>query len=287
VKQLVINADDLGMTRGINRAIVEAYRRGIVTSTSLLANGAAFDDASANLRGCPGLGVGLHVNLTQGRPLATGARSSLVDRSGCFLPPRALAIRMSVGAVSARDLEAEIAAQAQRLAGAGIAIDHFDSHQNVHLHPVAARALAAVARRMNVPWIRFRGQRPLLPALLREGGLLPMRDQARHLAALIGSQLAARGDPNRGPAPRRILGAPQLLGASPRQLLGAMVAALPEGVTEWVCHPGYADAELRAIIPGAAAERRGAELEVLTDPGSRALLQAAGVELVSYSQLAT
>jgi chitin disaccharide deacetylase len=286
VKQLVVNADDLGMTRGINRAIVEAYRHGIVTSTSLLANGAAFDDAVERLRECPGLGVGLHVNVTEGRPVAAGAQSSLLDGRGCFRQPHWLAIRMSAGAVSARDLEVEITAQVQRIARAGIAIDHFDSHQNIHLHPVAARALAAVAGRTSVPWIRFKGQRPLLPALLREAGLLPIREQMRHLAALVGYQLTARGERGRAQVTRAIVGAPQLRRASPRQLLGAMVPTLPEGVTEWVCHPGYADTQLRAIIPGADAQRRGAELEVLTDPDSRTLLQAAGIELVSYRQLA-
>src|SRR5579871_3722236 len=145
--QLVVNADDLGMTHGINRAAAEAHRRGIVTSTSVMANGAAFDDAVEVLRRNPELGVGLHVNLTQGRPLG-GAKSPLADIHGNFYPLRAMALRLSLGLVAARDLEEEISAQAQRLMRAGARIDHIDSHQNLHLHPRLAVIVAAVARRI-------------------------------------------------------------------------------------------------------------------------------------------
>jgi predicted glycoside hydrolase/deacetylase ChbG (UPF0249 family) len=85
------------------------------------------------------------------------------------------------GGISFRGFVEELTAQAERAAGAGVALSHFDSHHNVHLHPAAAAALAGVARRMNVRWVRFRGQRPMLPALLREAGLLSLRDHARHL----------------------------------------------------------------------------------------------------------
>jgi predicted glycoside hydrolase/deacetylase ChbG (UPF0249 family) len=286
MRQLVVNADDLGMTRGINRAIIEAHRGGIVTSTSLLANGAAFEDAAALLHQCPELSVGLHVNLTQGKPVRAGAKSSLVDRRGYFYALGALAMRLSVGAVSMRDLEAEITAQAQRAVDAGIALSHFDSHHNIHLHPVAAGALARVARRINVRWIRFRGQRPMLPWMLREAGLLSLRDHARHLLALLGSRAAAGDDNAPGQPLRWVVGAPQLLRASPRHLFGGLVRSIEDGVTEWVCHPGYVDDELRTLLGAEPAQAREADLELLADPECRALLKSAGIELVGYAQLA-
>ncbi len=287
MKQLVVNADDLGMTRGVNRGILEAHRGGLVTSTSLIANGAAFEDAVAAIRQCPDLSVGLHVNLTAGRPLAANMKSSLAGRDGRFHTLGALAARLTIGAVSCRDLEAEIAAQADRVIGSGIAISHFDSHQNIHLHPLAGQALAKVARRINVPWIRFNNQRPFLPGLLREAGLLRIRDHGRHLIAMLGYQISALRDGAARPALRRIVGAPQLLGASPRQLFGALLPALEDGVTEWVCHPGHADDELRAIMPAWEADRREAELEILTDPECRHLVAASGAKLVGYNRLST
>jgi chitin disaccharide deacetylase len=285
VKQLVVNADDLGMTRGVNRGIIEAHRRGLVTSTSLIANGAAFEDAVARIRECPDLGVGLHVNLTAGKPLASGAKSALAGRSGRLYPLGAQVARLTIGAVSSRDLEAEITAQAERVIGAGITISHFDSHQNIHLHPLAGLVLARLARRMNVPWIRFRHQRPLLPGLLREAGLLHARDHVRHLLAMLAYQLSTLRDGPPPPSLRRIVGAPQLRSASPRQLFGAILTALEEGVTEWVCHPGYDDDELRVMISAAEADQREAELQVLTHPDSKALVQAAGAMLVGYNRL--
>ncbi|HEV3113988.1 MAG TPA: ChbG/HpnK family deacetylase [Candidatus Binataceae bacterium] len=282
-RQLIVNADDLGMTRGINRAISEAHRSGIVTSASLLANGAAFQDALARLQQCPDLSVGLHVNLTQGCPLRAAAKSSLVDRRGCFYARGVLAMRLSVGAVAMDDVEAEIAAQAQWVARAGITLTHFDSHEHVHLHPLVAPALAKVARQMNVGWIRFSNQRPVLPALLREAGLLRLSDHARHLVVMLGCRLSTAGD-TAGQAKRWVVGAPQLLRASPRHLFGALVRSIEGGVTEWVCHPGYADDELRAMIPAAQADWREAELRVLTDPECRKLLEAAGIGLINYAK---
>ncbi len=272
------------MTPGVNRAIIEAHRKGIATSASLLANGAAFEDAVAALRQCPGLSVGLHVNLTQGKPVGPAAKS-LVNRHGCLHAPATLALRLSIGAVSPRDLEAEIQAQAQRALRAGIALSHFDSHHNIHLHPRAAAALAAVADRVNVRWIRFRDQRPVLPWMLREAGLLRPRDHARHLVAMLGARLIAT-DGDTGCPRRWIVGAPQLLAASSRDQFGALVRSLEEGVTEWVCHPGYAYGDLRAALPAADAQRHEAELEVLIDPECKSALKAAGIELVNYAQLA-
>jgi chitin disaccharide deacetylase len=284
MKALVINADDLGMTPGINRAIIEAHRAGMVTSTSLLVNGAAFADAVAALRQCPRLSAGLHVNLTEGRPVAQRANSTLTGRGGDFYPLRELAIRLSVGAVSMDDMEAEIAAQAELATRSAVTLSHFDSHENVHLHPRAARAVANVARRMNVRWIRFKDQRPVLPALLREAGMLGLGDHGRHLLAILGWRRAASGGDGVQP-PRWVVGAPQLLRASPRDLFGALVPSLEDGITEWVCHPGYADDELRGLLPAAEAKCREDELRMLTDPGSRARLDAAGIKLVSYADL--
>lgn len=284
MKQLVVNADDLGMTRGINRAIVEAHRGGVVTSASLIANGAAFDDAVVRLRQAPQLSVGLHVNFTEGRPLRTGIRS-LVDRHGAFHGPAALAVRLTMGAVSAGDLEQELGAQAERVAGAGIRLSHLDSHHNIHLHPVAAAALANAARRLNVRWIRFRGQRPISPAIKQATLEKKLDGRARHLVALLGFRLCTRRGELSKAAPRWIAGAPQDRHQVPGEQFAAMAGSIKHGVTEWVCHPGYADAELRAMLSAQAAHRRQEELALLTDPDTRSRLEAAGIVLVNYAEL--
>jgi predicted glycoside hydrolase/deacetylase ChbG (UPF0249 family) len=100
---------------------------------------------------------------------------------------------------------------------------------------------------------------------------------------MLGCRLSTAGD-TAGQAKRWVVGAPQLLRASPRHLFGALVRSIEGGVTEWVCHPGYADDELRAMIPAAQADWREAELRVLTDPECRKLLEAAGIGLINYAK---
>ena len=83
MKQLIVNADDFGLTLGVSKGIVDAHKEGIVSSTTLMANGAAFGTAVSISRRTPGLGIGVHLNLTTGKPVSP-ARSipTLVDRDG-------------------------------------------------------------------------------------------------------------------------------------------------------------------------------------------------------------
>jgi predicted glycoside hydrolase/deacetylase ChbG (UPF0249 family) len=97
MRNLIVNADDLGWTPGVNRGIAEAHRNGIVTSSTLLANGEAFDDGVQLVRAMPSLGVGVHLNLSDGRPVSRAEEvPSLVTRSGWFLGgPEQLLLRLA------------------------------------------------------------------------------------------------------------------------------------------------------------------------------------------------
>lgn len=135
---LIVNADDYGLTDGVSRAIIRAHREGIVTSTSLLALAPAFERTSSWLADAPGLGTGAHLAVVgEDPPLLTAKEiPSLVDKRGrlanswkTFLP------RAALGRIDADDLRREFGAQLDRIEGAGITIDHIDSHQNLHLWP--------------------------------------------------------------------------------------------------------------------------------------------------------
>lgn len=281
MKRVIVNADDLGLTVGINRAIFEAHHDGLVTAASLIANGAAFDDAIAWLRDAPALCVGLHVNLVEGRPLADGARS-LIDRTGYFRSLLQQAARLSCGAISTAELERELNAQAERVRAAGITITHLDSHRNLHLHPRMARALSGLAVRLGVRWIRFQNQRPIMP---RVPGAVGIRDRVDHAAGLIGSSQSRWS--REGPATKRyIVGAPGAPDAPPAEMFRATAGQLPDGITEWVFHPGYVDDDLRAVAKPKYVARREAERLLLIDPTSRRLLEEANIKLTSYRELA-
>ena len=123
MKNLIVNADDLGWTDGVNRGIVEAFRHGIVTSTSLLANGAAFAGGVEAVRTAPGLGVGVHLNLSDGPPVADRETvTSLLNDDGEFAGgPGSLLLRRARRGLPLAEVENEWDAQIQKIRDAGIA----------------------------------------------------------------------------------------------------------------------------------------------------------------------
>ena len=154
MRRLIINADDFGLTAGVNRAIVEAHEKGVVSSATLMANGPAFAQAVSLAQSMPRLGVGCHVVLVDGAPLLPQTQvHSLLDRSGNSTgDPRfregisrfgALAM---LGRLAADEIEAEATAQIRKLQASGIPVTHLDSHKHTHLFPSVLRPLLRAAK---------------------------------------------------------------------------------------------------------------------------------------------
>src|SRR4029077_13015567 len=138
---LIVNADDFGMTEGINRGIIEAFEAGAVTSTSVMVGMPAFEDAVRGGRAAgDGLGVGLHFTLTAGRPL-TRAASLVNPETGAFVPIRTFMVRALSGRVRAREVVEECAAQIARARDAGLRLTHLDGHHHVHIIPGTSGAV--------------------------------------------------------------------------------------------------------------------------------------------------
>jgi hopanoid biosynthesis associated protein HpnK len=277
VKQLIVNADDFGYTRGVNRAIVEGLRRGIVTSTSLMANGAAFDDAVERAKMEPGLDVGCHLNLVEGDPVARPSEiPHLVGTNGRFHRLRSFVVRLAAGAIPAAEIERECSAQIEKLLAAGLRPSHLDTHQHTHLHPRVARVLARVARRHGIAWIR----RPF-------ENFSPPGDGGVGLRRLMGVALKLfRPEFDRCMAEYDIrltdfFTGYRLTGCWTKLAMEATLGALQEGITELMCHPGYCESELEAS-PTMLRREREQELEILTDPEWRARLSQGGVVLQSF-----
>jgi predicted glycoside hydrolase/deacetylase ChbG (UPF0249 family) len=272
---LVVNADDMGLTPGICRAVHRGHTDGVVTSTSVLAVGAAFDEAAARLRDSPGLAVGAHLAIVgEDRPLLSAAEvPTLVDRDGRFpLSYRTVVARGAAGRIDPDDVRREFTAQLERVAGIGTGLSHLDTHQHTHLWPAVARVVTELAVRHGVPAVRLptsRRRGPLglgvrllsgrLRARLREAGLSTTADYAgldeagaldaqRFTAAL--TRLARAGAPS----------------------------------AEVNTHPGEAgEAELGRFDWG---YRWGDELAMLTAPATRELVGRLGYRLGSFADLA-
>src|ERR1700758_5214192 len=137
LKNLIVNADDLGWTEGVNRGIADAHRKGLVTSTSLLANGQAFESALRLARANPELGVGVHLNLSDGSPTAPADTvRGLLDRAGNLEGgPESLLLRIASRSLAVEEVEREWDAQICKVRDTGIEPTHLDGHKHVQMLP--------------------------------------------------------------------------------------------------------------------------------------------------------
>lgn len=267
-KTLLVNADDFGFTRDVNEGIVEAHTNGILTSTTLMANGDAFDHAVQLAREYPTLDVGCHLVLVGGNSLLQPDRPFPKD-------VKALLVRMASGGI---DVEAELDAQIRRIVEAGIQPTHLDTHKHTHLLPAVLRAVARLSSRYGIRWVR----RPFDYPMHAGAVPLPRRILARTLGSLrpwFHNTLAAQGcrttDHFAGFSLTGYLRTEELIG-----LLGQ----LPAGSTEFMTHPGFCTEELRSARTR-LKESRAHELKALTSPETRDALQRFGIELGSYRRL--
>jgi chitin disaccharide deacetylase len=274
-KHLIINADDFGISRGVNLGIVEAAQAGSVTSASMMVNLPDFADAVDRSTSCPNVSLGLHLNFTVGRPL-TGARSLTRRGTGEFYPFPSLLARASVGLVDASDVAAECLAQIDRMLDEGIKPTHLDSHRHVHAHPAFARAVVEAAAARGIFQIR----------VPRERFTMNVGDwgaSVKKLALRVGTTLSQQRIGRKG--------TPHFAGVSLQggkffaKRLFDLISSLPAGTTELMTHPGYADASLAAR--DSYTLERVTELRVLCSGEFRDLLERSDVTLTSFGKSRT
>ena len=290
MRQLIVNADDFAMTEGVNRAILEAHRNGIVTSTSLLANGAAFASAIEMARQTPSLGVGVHLNLTEGKPVSSASGvPGLTTSGGEFVAgPGKLVVRMLRGRVAAAEIEREFRAQIEKLLAAGIAPTHLDGHQHVHMWPPVFTITARLAGEYGIRGVRCsRERRTALAGIFGRNGTSRSKIVRQWGGGVALAVLAVDA---RGRLARAGVSAPDYFygvsatGFLDREALQAVLRELPEGSSELMCHPGYADAALQAV-PTRLQREREVELAALTGPEIRNLVREQGIQLITYREL--
>lgn len=279
--RLVVNADDFGISPRINEGILRAHREGIVTSTSLMAVGRAFEHAVDCCRMVPTLDVGVHLTLVAARPLLPD-RSTLVGADGNF--PKgagALLRRWLAGSIRPADVQAEWVAQIERVLDQGIPVTHLDSHQHVHTLPGLADLSRLLAAQYHIPFVRVpvenlqwerwssrHGINRMLGALVLRG--------CGWLAGLTGNKAGTGASP-------RFLGF-QDGGRLDAHRLRSLLDSLRPGRTyELMCHPGCRPEEPEIQHWG---YRHEVELEALQSPAIRAEIAARGIALCSFADLA-
>lgn len=252
MKQLIINADDFGFTPDVNAGIVYAHTHGVLTSATLMANGDAFDDAVRLAQENPTLDVGCHLVLVQGRSLVTGQP----------LPegPRQLLV---VLARRKLDVYRELRAQIEKIISAGIVPTHLDTHKHTHVVPHVFRAVVQLANEFAVPYVRL----PLDTTV--RFARWPCAMARRYFRRLASNYNVKMTD--------HFLGF-RLTGSLTEESFLRTLKTLPEGTTEFMCHPGYLGPELRRAVTR-LKESRVLELEALTSERVRRLLDESGVRL--------
>lgn len=284
-RRLIVNGDDFGLAREVNRAVVRAHRDGILTTTSLMVMSPFAAEAVQLARDNPRLGVGLHLVLVQGVPASADARATGLARANGGFRESAIpaALRYFFDPKLHRAVLREVRAQLERYRDTGLALDHVDGHLNVHLHPMLQATLARLVPEFGIRAVRLTRE-PIAPNLrydprhrLRktfEGVVL------RFLSRIAASRLAPLGVV----AADRTLGLHQSGGCDEAYLTHAL-STLPEGVSELYCHPAEAQtAEMRRLMPG---YRPADELAALTSLRIRALVAERGIELIRWSDLST
>lgn len=290
MRQLIVNADDFGLTSGVNRGIVEAHCQGIISSTTLMANSVAFDEAVEAARSLPKLSVGCHVVLTDGAPVSPpGAVDTLLairsnEPEKFFASLSAFAARATLGGFDREQLVAEITAQIRKIQATGLEVTHLDSHKHTHIFPEILNAMLRAARICGVRAIRS----PFVPMkairaqqLAGRRVLLKRYGQVRVLNTFAGH---FRRQTKRAGlrAPDGVIGMIET-GAMDSALLRQALTSLPEGTWELVCHPGYADADLRAVHTR-LVESREQERNLLTSPELKEFLEEQTIRVINYRE---
>jgi len=290
MKRLIVNGDDFGLTHGVNTGIVRAYKEGILTSATLMANGDAFEGAVELACANPGLGVGCHLVAVGGRPVASATQiPSLVNNDG-MLPATffQLLVKLSYGAVPDKDIECEFRAQIDRIIASGITPTHLDSHKHSHTHPRVMRALARVAREFAITCIRnpFEGllTRTTIGPAARARCRVYLKQYAMSTAvapyARRFKRIAAEYELR---VPENFRGA-RLTGLLDCHAICGLIETLTEGTTELMCHPGVYDEELERVATRLKRERQ-REVDALTELAVRRSIDECGVKLISYAEL--
>ena len=282
MRRLIINADDFGLTSGLNRGILDAHTHGIVTSATLMACGAQFREAVTMAAQAPQLSVGCHVILVDGSPVLSGPEvSSLVRNSG----PRfresltSFALLAAARRLNPEQVEAEVTAQIRKLQTAGIPVSHLDSHKHTHMFPLVFKAMIRAARNCGVPAIR----NPFEPLLFANTRHWKRRFQLGILSSYRTAFRNALSDAGLV-TPDGCIGIVATGGLTP-ETFRALIENLPEGTWEFVSHPGYCDDDLNRIRTRLKASRE-KELEILTSDEAKERLRREGIATISYREFA-
>jgi len=291
MKSIIINADDFGLSRSINRGIIQAYKEGVLTSSSLLVNMPGFEDAVNLIKDNPGLDIGLHINFFRGRPVMPPDKTATItDAKGFFLQDVfSIATKIYQRRISLKELEAECEAQIKMALDKGINITHLDSEKHLHLISHVYNIVVKLAKKYGINKIRNINEYPYISRFLLNGkhifnsslcktAILQLLSMCRKKINSLNSIKTA--DYSFGLWDS---------GSMTLSKYKRLFEHLANGTTEILCHPGYIDEEWRK--PPLNREKyymtlnREEELAALLSPRLKEIIQKLNIRLTNYEEL--
>jgi hopanoid biosynthesis associated protein HpnK len=279
---VVINGDDFGFSSGVNQGIIAAHEQGVLTSTSLMVTGQAFDEAVKLAHAHPHLAVGLHLVLGSGKSVLPPSQiPHLVDSNGNFSDKHNEAgIHYHVSPGARRELPLEIRAQLEKFRATGLQLSHVDGHNHMHFNPIVLHTLANLADEFNIKVIRLPYEELQLTLNVDRGDRL-----MKTIWYLVMSGLRRYGEPvvkAKGIiSPERVYGWLQSGRMFEEYLLG-LIPQIQADFVEIYAHPAIAIAGEPRNGPQGAGQL---ELKALQSPRVREMLASHGFELTNYNKL--
>lgn len=295
MKRLIVNADDFGLSKGIDQGIIEAFKYGTITSASLMANMPAFEDACSLAKENSGLGTGVHLNLLRGKPLLSPTSiPTLMGRNGYFVGNISVFVkRLFLREFNLLEIEKELRAQIERVLTAGIKITHFDSEKHLHCYPRILRIVVKLARDYEINKIRYINERILLPyGENRLSWMIKNIKNKQYYKSKILNYMCKQSknylDENRISYPDYFYGI-MYAGRITKVNYKSILESVSDGISEFVCHPGCIDSELSASSKQLGSfyinAYREEELKVLLDSHLPQQIKQLGIKLVSYAEV--
>ena len=282
MKKLIVNADDFGLHTLINQGIIKGHREGFITSTSIMPSAPAYEEAVELAKANPSLGIGIHLTLVGGvAPVLPASKiSTLLDGQGLFLPDYvAFAKRFYTGGVRTAELEAELRAQIEKALASGIKITHIDSHQHTHVLPGLNRLVIKLCNEYNIKRERI----PKEGYTFSGGFAAGVGRKIGRCGLSFCADLAALAADGQGiKHPNHFFG--MLAGGHlTAELVGNIIRALPEGVSEIMTHPGLATEPLSKLFAWGYTWET--ELASYLSEENKRLLKEQGIELINFGDI--
>lgn len=281
-KKLIVNADDFGLHTLINQGIIKGHQEGFITSTSIMPSAPAYEEAVELAKANPGLGIGIHLTLVGGvEPVLPAAQiTSLLDGQGRFLPDYvAFAKRFYTGGVQAKELEAELRAQMEKALASGLDITHIDSHQHTHVLPGVNGLVIKLCNEYNIKRERIPKEGYTFSGGFAAGLGRKIGRCGLSFCADLAALAAAKQGISHPDAFFGMLAGGHLTAA----LVGNIIRALPNGVSEIMTHPGLETETLGQIYHWGYTWET--ELASYLSEENKALLQSEGIKLINFGEL--